>query len=84
MDRKTGENDFDIRRYAHFEKTRSGEIDFIVNYGKKTIKLESKFGNIRKEEEGVVYLTKDELGENKLPLSVFLMFPEESLRLARA
>ncbi|NYZ74510.1 ATP-binding protein [Candidatus Micrarchaeota archaeon] len=83
MDRKTQENDFDIRRYAHFEKTRSGEIDFIVNYGKKAIKLESKFGNIKKEEGGIVYLTKDELGENKLPLSVFLMFPEESLRLVR-
>jgi predicted AAA+ superfamily ATPase len=83
MDRKTGENDFDIRRHAHFEKTRSGEIDFIVNYGKRVVKLECKFGKVKKEEDGVVYLTKDELGKNKIPLSVFLMFPEESLRLAR-
>lgn len=84
MDRKTGESDFDIRRYAHFEKGRGGEIDFIVNYGKKSVKLESKFGDIKKEEKGVVYLTKGELGENRLPLSVFLMFPEESLRLVKA
>ncbi|MEW5996486.1 MAG: ATP-binding protein [Candidatus Micrarchaeota archaeon] len=81
MDRKTCENDFDIRRYAHFEKGRGGEIDFIVNYGKKTVKLECKFGNVKKEAEGVVYLTKGELSENKLPLPVFLMFPEKSLRL---
>jgi predicted AAA+ superfamily ATPase len=84
IDRKTGENDFDIRRYANFEKERSGETDFIVKIGGKSVRIECKFGKIGKEKDGVIYLTNDILGENKLPLAVFLMFPEESLQLLKA
>ncbi len=84
LDAKTGENDFDARRYLHFEKTRNGEVDFMVKFGKKTWMVESKFGAIGKEKPGVVYLTKDRIGGNKIPLAVFLMFPEESLKLAAA
>ena len=84
LDKKSGESDFDIRRYVHFEKERSGETDFVVNFGKRSVRLECKFGNIQKEKEGVIYLTKDTLSDNKLPLSVFLMFPEDSLQLLKS
>ena len=83
LDQKKQESDFDPRRYVHFEKERSGEIDFIVNFGRKPQRLECKFGDVGAEKDGVVYLTKDILSENKLPLAVFLMFPEESLQLLK-
>jgi predicted AAA+ superfamily ATPase len=83
LDHKTNESNFDVRRYLHFEKDRKGETDFIVNFGKKKVFLESKFGNIEKEKPGIIYLTKDILEENKLPLAVFLMFPEQSLSLLK-
>lgn len=83
IDFKTKENDFDPRRYVHFEKERNGEIDFVVRYGKKSWKIECKFGRIDKEKEGVVYLTKDVFDRNKIPLAVFLMFPEASLELLK-
>jgi predicted AAA+ superfamily ATPase len=83
IDQKKQENDFDVRRYLHFEKDRSGETDFIVRFGKKSFKLECKFGNMEKEKPGTIYITKDVLGENKIPLAVFLMFPEESLHLLK-
>lgn len=83
LDNKHKENDFDIRKYAYFEKERNGETDFIVRFGKKMVKLECKFGKIEKEKKDVVYLTKDTLGKNKIPLAVFLMFPEESLQLLK-
>jgi predicted AAA+ superfamily ATPase len=81
LDKRTGENEFDARRYIHFEKEKSGEVDFLVKFGKRTVRLESKFGGIGKERDGVVYLTQDKLARNKLPLAVFLMFPEDSLKL---
>jgi len=83
LDLKLGENEFDSRRYIHFEKERTGETDFVVDYGGRTFKLESKFGKTIKEREGIVYLTKDTFSDNKLPLSVFLMFPEDSLQLLK-
>jgi hypothetical protein len=83
LDQKTHENNFDARRHLHFEKDRSGEIDFIVKFGKKSFRLECKFGTIGKEKPGIIYLTKDAFEENKLPLPVFLMFPEESLQLLK-
>ncbi len=83
LDKKTKENDFDIRRYANFEKERNGEIDFVVKLSEKSFKIECKFGRIDKEKKEVIYLTKDIFSENKLPLAVFLMFPEESLQLLK-
>ncbi|MBI5224537.1 ATP-binding protein [Candidatus Micrarchaeota archaeon] len=74
-------NDFDVRRYAHFEKSTNGkEIDFIVRIGEKTYSLESKYGILVKEREGVIYITKDSFGKNKVPLPVFLLDPQESLK----
>ncbi|MFH1306818.1 MAG: ATP-binding protein [Candidatus Micrarchaeota archaeon] len=81
LDYESGENDFDARRHVHFEKERSGEIDFIAKYKEKTFRLECKFGQIGKEKPGVVYLTKDKFDYNKLPLSVFLAHPFKSLEL---
>jgi len=81
IDLKTGENDFDGRRYIYFEKERSGETDFVVNFGKDAYRLECKFGKLKKEKKGVIYLTKDELDYNKIPLSIFLLFPEDSIKL---
>jgi predicted AAA+ superfamily ATPase len=83
LDHKSNENNFDVRRDLHFEKDRSGETDFIVNYGKKKVCLECKFGNIGKEKSGIIYLTKDILDHNKIPLFVFLLFPEKSLSLLK-
>jgi predicted AAA+ superfamily ATPase len=83
IDLKTRENDFDSRRYIYFEKERSGETDFVVNFGKDVSRLECKFGKLKKEKEGEIYLTKDEFDYNKIPLSIFLMFPEDSIRLLR-
>ncbi len=77
------ESDFDLRRYAHFDKGKDGEIDFAVKFGKNTEYVECKYGAIGKEKPGVVYITKDRLGRNKVPLAVFLMFPQESVQLAR-
>lgn len=84
LDLKYGENDFDIRRYVRFEKERSWETDFVAKFGKKTYRIECKFGKVVKEREGVVYLTKNTLEENKIPLAVFLLFPEQSLQLLKA
>jgi len=83
IDSKTKENDFDIRRYIHFEKKRDGETDFIINYGANTFRLECKFGKTIKEREGVIYLTRETIDDNKIPLSIFLMFPEDSLKLLK-
>jgi len=43
--------------------------------------LEIKFGNNFKEKDEIIYLTKDKLDKNKLPLAIFLIFPEECLKL---
>ncbi|MBI5553540.1 MAG: ATP-binding protein [Candidatus Diapherotrites archaeon] len=81
LDQSHHENDFDARRYVHYEKEKNGETDFVVKLGKRTHRLESKFGAIGKEKENVTYLTKSTLAKNKLPLAVFLLHPEESLKL---
>lgn len=81
IDMSHKENDFEARRYIHYEKEKNGETDFVVKFGKKSHRLESKFGAIGKEKENVTYLTKSTLAKNKLPLAVFLMHPEESLKL---
>ncbi len=83
LDNSHKENDFDARRYIHYEKEKSGETDFLVKFGRQTYRLESKFGAIGKEKSNTIYLTKNTLSENKVPLSVFLMFPEESIKLAQ-
>ncbi|MEK6953703.1 MAG: ATP-binding protein [Candidatus Micrarchaeota archaeon] len=81
LDLRGGSNDFDVRRFVHFEKSPSGgEIDFIARIGEKTYSLESKYGIIGKEREGVIYITKDSIGKNKVPLPLFLLDPEESLK----
>ncbi len=81
LDTSRKENDFEPRRYIHYEKEKNGETDFSIKFGKKTHRLESKFGAIGKEKENVTYLTKSTLTKNKLPLAVFLMHPEKSLKL---
>ena len=70
-----------MRRHIHYEKLNP-ETDFSVRLGNRAYRIESKFGAIGKEKEGVIYLTKNKLEENKIPLAVFLAFPEESLGLA--
>lgn len=81
LDFSAKENEFEVRRYVHYEKEKNGETDFVVKLGKKTFWLESKFGAIEKEKEGVIYLTKNTLSKNKIPLAVFLMHPKESMEL---
>ncbi|MBI5047259.1 ATP-binding protein [Candidatus Micrarchaeota archaeon] len=81
LDKRTRENDFDLRRYLYFERNENGEIDFILKYQNKNYKIESKFGKIEKEKKDVIYLTKNELASNKLPLAIFLMFGIESFSL---
>ena len=81
LDTKLKENDFDIRRYLFYEKGRSGETDFVLKLKNKSYFLEIKFRNNFKEKDGIIYLTKDKLDKNKLPLAIFLIFPEECLKL---
>lgn len=77
LDAQYSENDFDIQRHLRFDKQQKNETDFVVRFGKKILKIESKFGKIEKEKKGTVYLTKNTLEKNKLPLAAFLLFPEE-------
>jgi len=82
IDKNKKENDFDIRRYIHFEKDKKGEIDFAVKLDGKTFYLESKFGkHISTKREGVIYLTKNKISRNSIPLSIFLLFPKKSINL---
>lgn len=81
LDAKLKENDFDIRRYLFFENNRSGETDFVLRLDNKSYYLEVKFGKSFKERNGIIYLTKDKLDKNKLPLTIFLIFPEDCLKL---
>jgi|GEM_PF-1088000 len=83
LDTQGKESDFEPRRHVHFEAGRAGEIDFCVRYKGRAYFIESKFGHVGKEKEGVFYVTKDEFSRNKIPLSVFLLHPFESLELCR-
>jgi len=83
LDTEGQESDFEPRRHLHFEKERSKETDFCVKRNGRTYFIESKFGHVGKKKEGVFYITKDEISENSIPLSVFLMHPFESLELCR-
>ncbi|OIO21221.1 hypothetical protein AUJ17_02695 [Candidatus Micrarchaeota archaeon CG1_02_47_40] len=84
LDGQKQESDFEPRRYIHFERGEEGEIDFCVRHEGKTYFLESKFGKVEKEKKGVIYITKNQFGRNKIPLAVFLLHPLGSLELCRA
>ena len=81
LDIKTKDNDFDIRRYLFFENNRTGETDFVLKINNKSYSLEIKFRNQFKEKENRIYLTKDKLDKNKIPLTIFLLYPEDCLKL---
>lgn len=82
VDYCTGENNFNVRKYVRFEKNRKGETDFIVKFHDKKWRLESKFGTTKiKPRDNDVYLTRTQISKNTVPLSIFLLFPAESLEM---
>jgi hypothetical protein len=83
LDAQKNENEFDARRYVHFEHENDKEINFAIKTDERTIHLECKFGRIGSKTKDVIYLTQSTFSENELPLAVFLMDPKASLDFMR-
>lgn len=67
-----------VQGLRHFYTKERGEIDAVVKSGGEMIGLEVKFGKVRAEKRvlgrmnRVYVLSKDEVGDNVIPVSIFL------------